>query len=439
MQPVQPRRSHRRRHRVDPQAKSPQRKESFRRRRLVPSAFAGVLALILCPAPPSLPALDWPNFRGPDHNGVSRETGWFKEWPRQGPRQAWRAKVGTGFACFAVANGRAYTTGNQNNTDTLFCFDAATGKELWTHSYPCPLDPHYYDGGTSATPTVDGQVVYQLSRRGHLLALDAATGQVHWSMNVAEQTGAKVPEWGFASSPLVWRELLILNVGSAGTAVDKRTGRIVWTSGKGAAGYATAVPRLVDERAEMVLLAQEQLVGLDPATGRERWSYPWKTRYKVNATDPVILRDKLFIATGYNRGGAVLDLSGAAPRIVWEGKQMRNHFNACVLVDGFLYGFDGDVGDRGLLKCLDFQTGTVLWAHEGLGTGALTAADGKLIILSERGELLVAEASPKGFHALARAQILGGKCWTAPVLANGRVYCRNSRGDVACVIAGEHE
>lgn len=412
---------------------------SLLRPRLVPFALVGALAFVLFPTPPSLLALDWPNFRGPDHNGVSHETGWFNEWPRPGPRQAWRAKVGTGFASFAVADGRAYTTGNQNNTDTLFCFDAATGRQLWSSSYPCPLDPHYYDGGTSATPTVDGAVVYQLSRRGHLLALDAASGQVRWSINVAEQTGAEVPEWGFASSPLVWRDLLILNVGSAGTAVDKRTGRVVWTSGKDAAGYATAVPRTAGGHEEVVLLVRERLVGLDPATGREHWSYPWKTRYKVNATDPVILRDRLFIATGYNRGGAVLDVSGSVPQVVWEGKQMRNHFNACVLVDGFLYGFDGNVGDRGPLKCLDFQTGTVLWTHEGLGTGALTAADGKLIILSERGELLVAEASPKGFRELARAQILGGKCWTAPVLANGRIYCRNSRGDVACVEAGRHE
>lgn len=415
------------------------RQTSLLRPRLVSSALAWALAIAFLPAALPLLALDWPNFRGPDHNGVSRETGWFRPWPRQGPRQAWRAKVGTGFASFAVANGRAYTTGNQNNTDTLFCFDAATGKELWTHSYACPLDPHYYDGGTSATPTVEGGVVYQLSRRGHLLALDAATGRVHWSLNVAEQTGARVPEWGFASSPFVWRDLVILNVGSTGTAVDKRTGRLVWTSGKEASGYATAVPRAVGAGEEIVLLVREGLVGLDPATGRQRWSYPWKTRYKVNATDPVILRDRLFIATGYNRGGAVLDLSGPTPRVVWEGKQMRNHFNACVLVDGFLYGFDGDVGDRGPLKCLDFQTGTVLWTHEGLGTGALTAADGKLIILSERGELLIAEASPKGFRELARAQILGGKCWTAPVLADGRIYCRNSRGDVACVEAGRHE
>lgn len=169
-------------------------------------------------------ANDWPRWRGPDSNGVSTEKGWTIDWPKEGPRQLWKASVGIGFSSVAVAQGRLFTLGNREGTDVVYCFDAATGRELWKHSYPCPIDAKYYEGGPGATPTVDGDRVFTLSKRGHLFCFDAGTGRIVWKKNLMEELGVTKPEWGFAGSPLVEGNLLILNVGGAGTAIRQSRG-----------------------------------------------------------------------------------------------------------------------------------------------------------------------------------------------------------------------
>jgi outer membrane protein assembly factor BamB len=161
--------------------------------------------------------------------------------------------------------------------------------------------------------------------------------------------------------------------------------------------------------------------------GKELWRHGWKTSYDVNAAMPIISGDKVFISSGYNTGGAMLQ-SSKKDALLWQNKNMRNHFNTSVWIDGHLYGFD-----ESELACLDAATGRKVWSQGRLGKGSLIAADGKLIILSERGELVIAEASPNGFKELSRSQILGGKCWTAPTLAGGRIYARNASGDLVCV------
>ena len=373
-------------------------------------------------------ALDWFRWRGPDLNGISSETGWQVQWPTEGPKQLWKASVGTGFASFSVSKGRVYTTGNSKETDSIFCFNAASGKLLWQHSYPCPLDPKYFEGGTAATPTVDGDQVYTFSRRGHAFCLGAADGKVIWSKNLATELEAAIPTWGFASSALVAGDLVILNAGDTGVALDKATGKIAWSSGKTAGGYATAVPLKAGPDQAVAILAAQWIAGVKVADGHELWRYPWKTDYDVNAADPIISGDKVFISSGYNHGGAVVKLSGDRPEKVWENKNMRNHFNSCVLWHEHLYGVD-----ESELRCLAFDTGEVKWKYPQFGKGSLTLADGKLVGLSEKGELIIAEATPAAFKPIARAQILQGKCWTTPVLSNGHIYCRNAAGQVVCV------
>jgi outer membrane protein assembly factor BamB len=376
-------------------------------------------------------AMDWYRYRGPDLNGISQETGWSARWPAAGPKQLWRAQVGVGFASIAVADGRAYTMGNQNDRDTVYCFDAATGRELWKHSYDCKLDPKYYEGGPGGTPTVDGDRVYTLSKFGHLFSLDAASGRVVWSRQLVDELGVKVPTWGFSSSVLVEGDVLFLNVGSHGLALDKATGKTRWISGTSESGYATPVPFTTAGQKALAIFAARSLMAVDPASGKELWSHPWRTSYDVNAADPIVHDDLIFISSGYNRGAALLRIDGGKPQVVWENRSMRNQHNNSVLLNGALYGFDGDSNSD--LKSVDFMTGNVNWSERGLGKGSLMAADGKLIILSERGELVIAEADPTTFRPLARAQVLGGRCWTQPVLSNGRIYCRNAAGDLVCV------
>ena len=376
-------------------------------------------------------ANDWPNFRGPDHSGISKETGWSTTWPADGPKQLWKAKVGTGFASIVVSEGRAYTLGNTDDTDTVFCFDAITGREIWKHSYAAKLDPNIYEGGPNATPTVAGGRVYTLSKRGVVHCLDAAKGTVIWSTNLMSGLQAQMPDWGFSGSVLIAGDLCVLNVGAAGTALDKQTGKGVWFSGTDKAGYSTAVPFKAGNDAAAAMAVKQNVVAVRVKDGKELWRFPWKTQYDINAADPILAGNKVFISSGYNHGGGVFDVSGAPPKKIWENKNMRNHMNSCVLWQGHIYGVDDKE-----LRCLALDTGAVNWSETASGKGSLILADGKLIVLSDKGELIVAEATPKEFKPISRAQVIGGKCWTTPVLANSRIYCRNAAGDVVCVNVG---
>jgi outer membrane protein assembly factor BamB len=381
----------------------------------------------------AIQAEDWPHWRGPDGNGISQEKAWTTAWPQEGPALLWRANVSTGFSAVAVARGRLFTLGNSNTTEKVFCLDAGTGREIWHHAYACPLDPEYHEGGPGATPTVDGDRIYTLGKRGHLFCLEAATGRILWQKHLTNDLGTTKPRWGFACSPLIEGDLLILNAGAAGAALDKLTGKPVWTSGTNAPGYATAVPFTAGAERCTALFAAKTLVGVRVIDGRERWRVPWVTKWDVNAADPILVGDRIFISS-FDRGAALWDVSGAAPRAVWENREMANQFNSCVLVGGFLYGIHGN-SDQAYrdLRCLEAANGEVKWKQEGLGLGSLMAADGRLVILSDKGELVIAEATPIAFRPLARAQVLGGKCWTVPVLANGRIYCRNAAGTLVCL------
>jgi outer membrane protein assembly factor BamB len=396
--------------------------------------------LICVPACPLHAAnFDWYRWRGPDLNGISKESGWSATWTASGPKQLWKASVGTGFSSIVVANERAYTMGNRKDKETVYCFDAVTGAEVWKHTYDCDIDSRYYDGGPSATPTVDGDRVFTLSRKGHLYCFTAVSGKVIWEKSVNDELGLKVfkentPEWGYSGSPLVIGEKLILNVGTAGAAFDKSNGKVTWITGKQLSGYSTHVPFNVGAETYLAVFGAKGAYAVALKDGKQLWHYPFETDYDVNAADPIISGNKVFISAGYGHGAALFQSDGNRVTRIWENRNMRNQFNSCVLIDGHLYGMDGDHGSRGsALRCIEFESGKVKWSEPSVKPGALMASDGKLIVLSEPGELIIAEASPDSFRALARAQVIGGKCWTTPVLSNGRVYCRNSKGEVVCL------
>jgi outer membrane protein assembly factor BamB len=397
------------------------------------SALAGVMAGVIGLGINAW-AGDWPNYRGPDYNGISKETSWRSTWA-ESPKVIWKASLGIGFSSVTVSAGRVFTTGNVNkDTDVVYCFDAVTGKELWRRSYPCPLYPKYYDGGTSATPTVEGDAVYVFSKNGDVLRLNSGTGEVVWQKNLSKDLGLRFPEWYFASSPLLVDDLVLLNAGTSGIALKKTDGSVVWQSGKDEAGYATAVPYVSGGQKCVVLFGSNKVFGLVAATGKVLWEHPWKTDPPVHAADPIVQdANAVFISSGYGHGCALLKIAGSTVTEAYNSKAMKNMVASSVLWKGALYGFDGQVGGSGKLVCLDFITGQVKWSQAGMGTGSLMLADGKLIILSEAGKLVIAGASPDKFEELASAQVLQGKCWTVPVLANGRIYCRNSKGDVVAV------
>lgn len=397
-----------------------------------------ILAMGLCVAAAGFydtaEAADWPNYRGPDHNGITNETDWTSSWGDSGPKVLWRKSIGIGFSSITVADGRVYAMGNQNKTqDVVYCFDPATGNEIWTHSYPCPLEPKYYEGGTLSTPTVDGNRVYTLSKMGSLFCLNAADGKVIWHKELNKDMGYELPTWHFSSSALVVGDMIVLNIGDAGLALNKHTGAVIWTNGKGQCGYATPVPFEMNGQRGLAIFGKNSIIAVSPKDGRKLWEYPWVTKHDVNAADPIIFGNYVFITSGYNRGCTLLEIKDNKPTKVWESRVMRTQINCCILYDGFLYGFD-----ESTFKCINPMDGTEKWSERSLGKGSLTmSADGRMIIMSDKGELVIARADPQQFKALARAQILPtGKCWTTPTLANGRIYPRNAAGDMVCVEVG---
>ncbi|TKJ37330.1 MAG: alcohol dehydrogenase [Planctomycetes bacterium B3_Pla] len=381
-------------------------------------------------------AADWPNYRGPDYNGITGETDWKSNWGDDGPKELWKKSIGIGFSSMAVTDGRVYAMGNtgkKGNTDIVFCFDAATGEEIWKHSYPCPLQPKYYEGGTLTTPTVDGGKVYTLSKMGSLFCLDAAKGTVIWQKELSKDMSNDLPTWHFSGSPLVVGEMLVLNIGDAGLALNKNTGATIWASGKGKCGYATPVPFVMGGQRGLAIFGKDSIIAVSPTDGKKLWQFKWKTKHDVNAADPVIYDKYVFISSGYGRGCALIEINADQATKVWESKVMRNQFSSSTLYDGYLYGFDEKE-----LKCIAPQDGAEKWGDKSLGKGSLTmSADGRMIIMSDKGELVIAQANPQQFKVLARAKILPkGKCWTTPVLANGRIYARNAAGDLVCVDVG---
>ena len=383
-------------------------------------------------------AADWPHWRGPNLDGISTETGWRSDWRDADPEILWKTNVGIGFSAVAVADNRLFTLGNQDNTETVYAIDATTGNELWSHSYPCALEPKYFEGGPLSTPTVDGDTVYTISREGHLFAFDAASGKIRWQKKIPEDFGLTPPGWGFAGSPLVHGELLLLNAGDGGLALARADGSLRWKSANEECGYSTPFPFERDGRKLALFSTGRDWMTADIATGEELWRHSWLTRYGVNAADPIMLGDKIFLSSGYRKGATLIEMQdGAAPKELWKNKEMHNQMGPCVLIDGHLYGIDGDDTGDTELKCIAYDTGETKWTERMRGGGAVAAAGGQLIVIGGKGELMIAPATPGGFEDTARIQILSGKCWTAPVLANAKIYARNTEGDLVCVDVGK--
>jgi outer membrane protein assembly factor BamB len=370
-------------------------------------------------------AADWPQWRGPARTGISHETAWTHQWPGGGPKKVWSKNVGQGFSSVAVVNGKLYTLGYANGKDTVHCLNATTGKPVWSYSYPCGAGDYE---GPRATPTVDGDKVYIMSREGGVLCLNATTGKVVWGRDVAREQRAEQPQWGFAGSPLVEGNLVIFNIGGAGTALDKNTGKVMWRSNGDMAGYASPVAYTMGGQRAVAIFSGSGVVTVNPANGRTLWRHPWDTAHNVNAADPILAGTDVFISSNYGRGCALLRPSGSGASVVWENRNMKNHFNTCVLVKGYLYG-----NDENTLKCIDLRSGKEMWRMRGMDKGGLIAADGKLIVLTGRGELVIAAATPDAFKELARAQVLQGTTWTHPALANGMIYARSYEGDLVCL------
>jgi outer membrane protein assembly factor BamB len=395
------------------------------------AVLAAVLGLQLCAR-----ADDWARWRGPNLNGISKETGWLQKWPADGPAKLWDGTCGIGYSSFAVAKGRLYTMGNVQEQDSVFCLDAETGKLKWSYEYPCPSkDPNGYHG-TRCTPTVEDDRVYTVSRQGQLFCIDNTTGTVKWAKDFKKDFGGGVPQWGFSCSPLIEKNWLLVEAGGPGASVvalDKLTGDTIWKNGSDAAGYSSLIAFDLGAERCFAQFSKDHIIGRRMNNGSEMWRLSWKTSYGVNATTPIIQGDEMFISTGYGFGCALLKMTPTGVTEVWRNKSMKNHVNSCVLVGGFLYGYDD-----GNLKCLDWKTGETKWQTGEYGKGAVIVADGKLILYGQTGKLGLAEVTPTAFKPSSSFQALPGKdTWANPVLANGRLYVRSLEKMAAFDVKGK--
>ena len=399
------------------------------------NAWGQEAASSIAPSSKSDRTSNWPNWMGPMHDGISTEAGWSSAWPEDGLTVKWTADLGTGFSSFSVVDGLAYSMGHSDGKETVWCLDAESGRKIWSHSYPAVLNPNLYEGGPGSTPTVHSNMVFTLSIDGRLIGFRRKTGEIAWEVDLQKELEVGMHEWGFNASPYILGNQLLLECGRV-VSFNWKTGRKLWQSPRHRAGYGSVRPFELNGKKLLASLDCEGLRISQSNDGSEVAFSPWPSPFGTNSTTPIVVKDRIFVSTGYNVGSVMFRLTNGRLEQQYSHRNMRNHFNNSIYYKGNLYGFDGNsnLGRVVRLTCMDFETGEINWKQAGLGCGALIIANGHLLILSDRGDLVLADASPDGFKEIARSKFLKGRCWTAPVLLNGQVYGRNAEGRTVCCV-----
>ena len=384
-----------------------------------------LLPLTLLAISPLATSDDWPQWRGPAHDGLSRET----EWRSEGT-VAWSKQVGLGYSTVSVVGEHVFTAGfdTEAKEDVIWCLNVDSGEELWSFRYPAKIWNQFHGGGTLSTPVIDGDVLYYQNREGVLYCLDSGTGKLRWEKNLHEEFGLEHPTWGFSAAPLLHEDRIIVNMGRV-FAFKRKTGKAIWVSKQDVGhAYATPVSCSLAGKEGLAVFGGGGLFLISHDGQKVIAHYEWETRYDVNAATPVqVGEDQMLISSGYGHGGSLLKLTKDGFEAVWETKSLRNQMATSMLVGDHIYGID-----EAQLRCFDLA-GNEKWRMRGIGKGAISATTERLLLLTSDGELVVAKASPEAYEELSRQELFdGGVCWTMPVLANGRIYCRNSKGHLVC-------
>jgi len=421
---------------------------SFLRRyaALIPVTIA--LAATAAAAQP-MGSSDWPQFRGPDRTGVSREAGLLKQWPANGPALVWNAVgIGEGVGGIAVTGGRIYTTGDSEGLAWLYALNEADGKQVWKAQIGRggKLGNVFRPSGPRSTPTVDGKRIYVLSQHGELVCF-TTEGKEVWRTDYVKDHQGIVPVWGCSESPLIDGEKLICTPGAedgALMALDKHTGKLLWKThvpegptgnrgflGKSGAAYASLIAIDFEGQRQYVQLASTTLVGVAASDGKLLWRYDRASNtHRINCFTPVYHDGVVFTATAYDAGAGAVKLtkepSGAitATELFFNTRLKQQH-GGMVLVDGYLYG----TLESGFLNCIELKTGQVMWQERGPGKGSITYADGRLYCRSEaKGTVSLVEANPKQYveHGhFDQPDRTAEAAWAHPVVVNGRLYLRD--------------
>jgi outer membrane protein assembly factor BamB len=400
------------------------------------------LALLSLPGPAPAANADWPQWRGPNRDGVSPETSLRTDWSPGGPRVLWKQVIGRGFSSVAIVGTRLFTTeeetiaspdGEATGTghEAVVCRDVRSGAEVWRFHYPNDYSERFGSGPRS-TPAVDGDRIYAVGPTGIFHCLRADTGERLWRHDLLEEFHGRTMQYGVSFSPLVEGDLVYATPGgpdgNAVVAFDKVSGRVVWKALDDPMGYSSPIAVTAAGVRQLLVLTNEALVSLSPTDGKVYWRYPWKTANGFNIATPLAFGDYVLISSAYGKGCALLEIAAErdgslCARRVYEHNRLRNYFASSIRWGNHLYGFD----EKDLV-CMDLHTGVEAWREKGIrsfGKGSLLAAAGHLIVLGESGTLWLIEATPAGYREKASCRVSTNKCWTVPVLADGKLYVRD--------------
>ena len=390
------------------------------------TAFTLVFALCISL---SASAADWPNWLGPNRDSTTTDKGFDPAFAKGGVDIKWSADIGIGFSAVTVADGTAYTAGWADGKTTFFAFDAKTGKKRWSHSAATGKYADFNIGGTRGSAAVDGDKVYFVNADGRLYCYNVKDGSIAWEKDLAKAYGVKPPTWGFSGTPVIIGDIMYLDMGRT-LALKKADGAEVWKSDNFGPAYSTPAPFTFGGKDYLAVFPKSGLYVLDRATGKRIAHQPWDTKYGVHAATPLIVDDTILISSEYNNGCALLKFDGKKLSILWENRSLRQKMGTSLYHDGAFYGFDSTK-----LACVDAKTGKQLWTQRGLGHGTVVLVGENLVVLSDKGELYTAEASPKGFKPIVKTQVIKGdsNVWAGPTLANNLLYVRGSKGKLVCI------
>ena len=381
--------------------------------------------------PGQTPSNDWPQWRGPDRNGISKEKGLLQAWPSGGPAVVWNISgLGAGYGSLAIRGNRIFVQGSSRRQSNVIALDRATGKTVWSQSLG-PSGDNDQGPGPRATPTLDGDRMYVMSENGRLACLKVADGTPIWQRQILSEFGGSNIRWLISESPLVDGDRVIVTPGGRGAgmvALDKMTGKTVWQAKElsDEAGYSSAVIAEVGGVRAYTTITSAAGVGVRASDGKVLWRYTPAANRTANITTPLVNGNQVFYTSAYNTGAGLVNLAAKGTELTaseaYFTRDMQNHHGGVVLINGTLYGFN-----NAILTAIDFASGKTLWRDRSVGKGAVVYADNRLYMLSENNVMGIAEVTPGGYSETGRFEIRdqGLPSWAHPVVSGGQLYIRN--------------
>ena len=393
------------------------------------------------PPPPTSPHLEhasvevrsdayWTDFRGPNRDGHYTQTSIRTDWPAAGLEPVWSQPIGGGYASFVVAQGVAFTIEQRREQEVVAAYDLATGRELWTHTWDADFRESMGGPGPRATPTWHAGRIYALGATGQLWCLEADTGDVIWERDILSDSQATNLTWAMSAAPLVVDDLVVVQPGGTTgwsvVAYNRNTGDVVWHALDDVQAYTSPMTATLASVRQVLTVTASRAVGLDVRDGQLVWEHPWLVGPPPSMAQPVLIGDDRVFLSGSGAGATVIELSRANDRFtvetVWSNNRMKNKFSSSVLHEGYIYGLDGAI-----LACIDAATGEIQWKGGRYGYGQLLLASGHLVVVTERGDLVLVRATPAGHEEVASSGAIEGKTWNVPAFADGKVLVRNAR------------